>query len=254
MAPPIQAVTGILDSLAFSPDGTVLVAAGQDDPTVTLWDVATPTPHQLSSVDVGPGFAELVTVDRSSTLLAIGISNGVVRIWDIRERTRPRELPHLAGFSNRVMTVAFSPTADLLVAGSADHTARVFDLSTAEHPRHVATLDGPADAVVTVSFSPSGDRIVGGGGGGGIWIWDISEPRSPRRVAALNAYPGRVNDAQYGHAGQILVASGPGRTVRLWATEPEEIAAQLCSSGSTPLTSSEWHRYLPGVEPHDLCG
>ncbi|WP_281918951.1 NACHT and WD repeat domain-containing protein [Nocardia sputorum] len=253
-AQPIPAVNGILDSLAFSPDGTTLIAAAQDNPTVTLWDVAdTHAPRQLSSVNVSPGFAEQVAVDRTNALLAIGTSNGVVRFWDIRDRTHPKELPPLGGFRNRVMTLAFSPTSDLLVAGSADHTARIFDLSTPDHAQQVAVLDGPADAVVTVSFSPDGNRIVGGGGANGIWIWDITHPAEPRRLATLNAYPGRVNDTQYGLNGQILVAAGPDRTVRIWQTDPARIAAQLCSSGSTPLTEDEWRRYLPGAEPHDLC-
>lgn len=87
----------------------------------------------------------------------------------------------------------------------------------------------------------------------GIWVWDITDPRDPRRLAVLDAYTGRVNDAVYALDGDLPLAAGPDRIVRAWATDVEEVAAELCDSGSGPITATEWQRYLPTIAQHGLC-
>ncbi|WP_040865620.1 WD40 repeat domain-containing protein [Nocardia exalbida] len=250
----VAAVNGIVSAMTFTPDAKTLVVAGQDDPTVTLWDLGDPAaPRSLGAVSTGPGLPGIAAVDAAGAQLAIATSNESVFRWDIRDRARPRELPKLSGFTNDLAAVAFSPTAPILAAGSMDHTVKLFDLSDPEAPRHLATLIGAADAIITVNFGPDGTRLVGGASDNGIWVWDITDPRDPRRLAVLNAYTGRVNDAVYALDGDLLLAAGPDRIVRVWATDVDEVAAELCDSGSGPITATEWQRYLPTIAQHGLC-
>ncbi|MBF6229419.1 hypothetical protein IU470_30555 [Nocardia abscessus] len=250
----MSAVDGIVASLTYSPDATMLVVAGQDDPVVTAWDTTDPAaPQRLAALDAGPGLPGIVAIDSTGGNLAVATSDESVRRWDIRDRARPVEQPRLSGFTNDLTSVAFSPTAQVLAAGSMDHTVQLFDVSESGAPRPLSTLAGAADAIISVSFGPDGTRLVGGASDNGIWVWDISDPRRPRRSAVLSAYNGRVNDAVYGLRGDLLLAAGPDKVVRLWSTETEQVAADLCRSGSTPLTATEWQRYLPGVPRYDLC-
>ncbi|WP_433684029.1 WD40 repeat domain-containing protein [Nocardia sp. CA-119907] len=255
LAQPIRAVEGIVAAIAFSPDGSVLAVVGQDNSIATLWDVGDlNAPRLIAPIDVKPALPNLVAIDPGGTLLAIPTTDDVVRMWDIGQRgAPPRELPSLTGFDNDVSSVAFSPQDKRIVAGSADHTARLFDVSDPEEPRHLGTLEGPPDPVITVNFSPDGRYVVGGGEGSDIWVWDVIDPDEPRRVAVLTAYVGRVNDAGYGLDGQLLIGAGPDKVVRLWMTDPDRVAAQLCDSGSTGLSTAEWQRYLPGVASRPLC-
>ncbi|WP_280492118.1 WD40 repeat domain-containing protein [Nocardia asiatica] len=250
----IAAVNGIVAGLSYSPDGTMLVVAGQDDPVVTVWDTIEPgAPRRLAELDAGPGLPGIVAIDSAGANLAVATSDESVRRWDLRDRTRLVELPKLSGFTNDLTSVAFSPTARVLAAGSMDHTVRLFDVSEPAAPRPLSTLAGAADAIISVNFSPDGTRLVGGASDNGIWVWDISDPRLPRRSAVLSAYNGRVNDAVYGLRGDLLLAAGPDKVVRLWATDAEQVATDLCRSGSMPLTPTEWQRYLPGVPRYELC-
>ncbi|WP_043725561.1 nSTAND1 domain-containing NTPase [Nocardia asiatica] len=250
----IAAVNGIVASLTYSPDGTMLVVAGQDDPVVTVWDTIEPgAPRRLAELDAGPGLPGIVAIDSAGANLAVATSDESVRRWDLRDRTRPVELPKLSGFTNDLTSVAFSPAAGVLAAGSMDHTVQLFDVSEPAAPRPLSTLAGAADAIISVNFSPDGTRLVGGASDNGIWMWDISDPRRPRRSAVLSAYTGRVNDAVYGLRGDLLLAAGPDKVVRLWATDAEQVATDLCRSGSMPLTPTEWQRYLPGVPRYELC-
>ncbi len=250
----ITAVNGIVASLTYSPDGTMLVVAGQDDPVVTVWDTTEPgAPRRLAELDAGPGLPGIVAIDSAGANLAVATSDESVRRWDLRDRTRPVELPKLSGFTNDLTSVAFSPAAGVLAAGSMDHTVQLFDVSEPAAPRPLSTLAGAADAIISVNFSPDGTRLVGGASDNGIWVWDISDPRRPRRSAVLSAYTGRVNDAVYGLRGDLLLAAGPDKVVRLWATDAEQVATDLCRSGSMPLTPTEWQRYLPGVPRYELC-
>ncbi|MBF6074757.1 hypothetical protein IU498_08955 [Nocardia beijingensis] len=254
LASKVAAVEGIVSAMTFTPDAETLVVAGQDDPTVTLWDLGDlAAPRQLGSVYTGPGLPGIAAVDAGGTQLAIATSNESVYRWDIRDRSRPRELPKLSGFTNDLAAVAFSPTAPILAAGSMDHTVKLFDLSDPEAPRHLSTVTGAADAIITVNFGPDGRRLVGGASDNGIWVWDIADPRAPRRLAVLDAYTGRVNDAVYALDGRLLLAAGPDRIVRVWATDVDEVAADLCDSGSGPITAVEWQRYLPTIAQRGLC-
>ncbi|MCC3313689.1 nSTAND1 domain-containing NTPase [Nocardia africana] len=250
------AMSGIVAAIAYTPDNTLMVVLGQDSSIVTLWDIADPdVPRQVAALDAGPGLPGPAAIDPTGTLLVIPTSDHMVRLWDIRRHTEPVELPHpLTGFTNDVGSAAISPNGTLLAAGSMDHTARLFDISNPRQPQPLSMLTGPADAIVTVAFSPDGTRLVGGAGDNGVWVWDVADPHRPGRLAVLNAYRGRINDAAFVLGGRILAAAGPDKVVKLWATDPDQVAAQLCAGGSSVLTPQEWRRYLPGVPPRPLCG
>ncbi|WP_024802834.1 hypothetical protein [Nocardia sp. BMG51109] len=251
----IAAVNGVVGSMAFTPDATLLAVAGQDDSVVTLWDTGDlSAPRPLAALPVGPGLPSLAAFDATGGYLAVSTSDERVRLWDVRDRAHPSELPNLTGFTNDVASVAFSPDGRMVAAGSKDHTVRLYDLADIHTPRTFSVLDGPADGIISLSFSPDGDRLVGGASDSGAWVWDIADPRRPHRVATLTASPGRVNDAVYGLDGHNLIGGGPDGTVRIWTTDPDAIATDICHSGTALLTDAEWSRYLPGITPHALCG
>ncbi|MBF6446600.1 hypothetical protein IU429_02860 [Nocardia elegans] len=250
----MQATAGIVGSIAFSPDATLLVVASQDNPSISLWDIHDlAAPQQISTIDAGPGLPGSMTISPNGTLLAIPTSDDVVRLWDLHDQRHVTELRRLVGFSNDVTSSAISPSNTMLAAGSSDHTIRIFDISTPSDAKQLSTLVGPTDAVADVSFSADAQSLVASASDSGVWVWNIGKPSRPRRTVVLNAYTGRVNDAAFGSGGSVLIGAGTDKIARLWNLDPDQVSDRLCRSGTDLLTLDEWNRYLPGVPQRRLC-
>ena len=101
--------------------------------------------------------------------LASGSSDGMVRLWDLRQpEAAPVVLP---GDGVSVYTVAFSPDNQRLAAGSLNNVARLWNLHQLEVPPIV--LRGHTGPVFSVAFSPDGQRLATGSHDQTIRLWQV---------------------------------------------------------------------------------
>jgi len=108
-------------SLAFSPDGSSLVAVGSDEST-TIWDTATgENPGVLMDHD-GPMRA--VAFSPVGSRFATASDDRTIRI---REAKSGDTLLILRGHTDDVLSLAFSADGSRLLSGSADGTARIWE-------------------------------------------------------------------------------------------------------------------------------
>ncbi|HZO72794.1 MAG TPA: NB-ARC domain-containing protein [Ktedonobacteraceae bacterium] len=193
-------------SVAYSPSARV-IATGNEDQTVRLWDVE--TGECLHILKGHEGWVWSVAFSPDGTLLVSGGEDTAIRIWDtatgeckghLRGHTsriwsvaisadgnavagggddqviflwdlHTQQLTHtFAGHTNHVRSIAFSPDGSVLASASEDQTAMLWDLKTHQHLR---TLEGHTNRVLSVSFSPNGNKIATGSHDGTIMIWDM---------------------------------------------------------------------------------
>jgi WD40 repeat protein len=173
---PLTKHTDNVWSVAFSPDGKIL-ASGSADNSIILWDVATAQPIGQPLI----GHTDIVTsvaFSPNGKILASGSGDTTVILWDISTvlntsmATSQSILQRLAGHTDVVYSVAFSPDGKTLASGSADNTIILWDVTTAQPIGQPIT--GHTKGLFSVAFSPDGKTLASGSADNSIILWDVS--------------------------------------------------------------------------------
>ncbi|MFE0150122.1 WD40 repeat domain-containing protein [Nonomuraea sp. NPDC059007] len=91
----------------------------------------------------------------------------------------------MAGHSNSVNGLAFSPDGRTLVTAGFDGTARVWDITRPRSPGPPVPLVGHTDRVNSVALGPGGATLVTGSSDSTARLWDMDPERVARRLCAL---------------------------------------------------------------------
>jgi WD40 repeat protein/transcriptional regulator with XRE-family HTH domain len=203
-------------SVAFSPDGKTLAAAG-DDGSVRLWDVATRRMIGGPLRVVANGWVSSVAFSPDGKTLATGNADDNVELWDVA--TRRMIGGPLIGDTRPVNSVAFRPDGKVLASGSADGSIRLWDVATR---RQIGgALIGHTGPVNSVAFSPDGKVLASGSNDGSVRLWDVAAhrqiggPLTGFRAIILGG-PFPVLSVAFSPNGKILAAGSSDDTVLLW--------------------------------------
>jgi WD40 repeat protein len=178
-------------------------------------------------------------------LLAAGLADGAVAVWDLRNRRQLFERQrHVRG--TPVLSVDFSPDGRQLVTAGQDSTVGVSSATTGE-PAYV--LRGHFAAVSDAAFSPNGRWIVTAGPGTA-GLWDVP---SRQRMLFLRGHTGQLLAATFDATGRRITTVGVDGTVRTYRCnvcggieELVELAERRLRATGRKLTPAERSRYFGG--------
>jgi WD40 repeat protein len=207
----------VIRSVAFSPDGALLVSAGRyGDKSIKLWDVLTGA--EVSTLFGHGSTVESVVFSPGGMLLASGGWDSTVKLWDVSTGSLLRTLGH----DNGVADVAFSPDGTLLAAGSHGGTAKVWEVSSG---REIHTLKHK-DSVYGVAFSPDGTLLVTASGDKTLKLWQVSTGREVRTLSEDS----HVYSVAFSPDGTLLASGSSSGMVTLWG-----VSSTLKSVSPTPV-------------------
>jgi WD40 repeat protein len=259
--------------LGFSHDGRML-AVGQSDGTVQLWNVANPVDpvtigHPFISPGAGKANVSAVAFSADGTILATisgpfsgsgpFTSVGTVRLWNIADPVAPRLLP--ATLTSSTSLLAFSPVRRTLATGEADHSVQLWNVADASRPKAVgAPLSGHIGAVLGMTFSPDGHFLATASLDNSVRLWTVDAADHPTLTAILGAESSTdgfasvafgPDDLLAATAITVLNGSVSGRTW-LWQTDPKRAVASICvtAAASPSITRVQWRQYFP-EQPYD---
>jgi WD40 repeat protein len=212
----------VMRTLAISPDGKILAAAG-DDPAIQLWDlanasqVATPRTTKLTG---STDWVLSLAFSNDGLRLASGGYDGTVRLWEVSTGKKivdilvtPPPAPNSpAPPPNVVLALAFSPDGKQLAVGATNAQIDVFDASNGKLTR---SIPGHISSVTGLAFHPGGTVLASCSKDRTVRLWNPAngQPLTPKPLEGHTAW---VQGVVFVAQGTRLASIGADRTVRVW--------------------------------------
>ncbi|MGI9244297.1 MAG: protein kinase domain-containing protein, partial [Verrucomicrobiales bacterium] len=225
----LDAPTGVVGAMAFSPDGRYL-AAGFGHPyyynpkpepnPILIWEVE--TRRVVQRLDGHLNYCRSLEFSRDGALLASGSRDGTARIWSTK--TWEMAMPALQNpdrgtrftqGSDRVEDLAISPDGRILAMASGGGAVLLWNFKTGEL---LEMLAGHSAAVNSVEFSPDGHTIVSGSSDQTVRLWNLDTRRELMQLNSNNFQLGEIWTLAFSpDGGQLL---GGGSSTAIWSTRP----------------------------------
>ncbi|WP_067008497.1 helix-turn-helix domain-containing protein [Streptomyces cellostaticus] len=124
----------------------------------------------------------------------------------------------LAGHTQAVYAVAFSPDGRTLATGAGDNTIRLWNLADPAHPVPLGRpLTGHTGWVYWLQFSPDGHTLASASRDRTARLWDVRDPLHPTALGRpLPGHRDFVFSVSFSRDGRTLATASHDRTVRLW--------------------------------------
>jgi WD40 repeat protein/tRNA A-37 threonylcarbamoyl transferase component Bud32 len=246
--------TGIVDTLAISPDGKRIASSSiSEDDRIAVWDAG--SGREVTYLKGHASHVHRLRFSPDGRWLASGSTDGCLKLWDTatfhevfslnahgapvydlaftpdstrlasascdgtvgvwETATGRPALKPLRGHTGAAMGVAFSPDGRRIATGGYDKTVRLWDAVTGVER---ITLRGHQELVTSVAFSPDGRRLLSASFDKEMRIWDTAPvvERAAPGLFTLGGHSDRVNAVAVSRDGRFLASGSWDRTVRLW--------------------------------------
>ena len=199
---------GLVESVALSPDGKLVISGGFQE--IAVWDRE--SGQIIRKVD---GLADRVTclaVSPDGKLLAAGggapTLEGEIKIYELPQLKRVADLP--TAHSDTVYGLAFSADGKLLASAGADKFVRVWEVPSG---KAVKGMEGHTHHAMDVSWKADGKLLASAGADNTVRVWTYETGEQAR---SITGHSNQVNRVMFvGATSQVASVAGD-MTARIW--------------------------------------
>jgi len=265
--PSVQIGNGMLDGLAYSPDGKILAILTTIG--IKLYDAD--NLNEIGMLQEDKSYRACISFSPDGKILVVGTGNGGFSLWNIKTRNRIGSIPDRQGYrvafspDSRILaitgewdgnksiylwdiqkleqigtlkvdadyahSVAFSSNGKILISvDNSKDPVRLWDIQT---QKQIGTLKGNNDPIWGIAVSPDGNILATAGGDeneGELLIWNIQEQKL---IGSLNGHKSIVYSVAFSSDGKILASgSCDDQTIRLWNIQERKQIALIQANKS----------------------
>ena len=209
----LEGMQEVVRSVAFSPDGGLLAAAGglpARGGEVKIWDVASRKLRLTIQGHADTIYATVFSPDGS--ILATSSYDRLIKLWDVDSG---KELRTLKDHIDAVYSLAFTPDGKWLLSGAADRSLKIWDVSSGER---LYTVSDPLEGINAITIHPSGKRVAAGGLDRTIRIWELGE-KEGKLLRSLIAHEGPILQIAFSPDGEKLVTASTDGTIKVFRSD-----------------------------------
>ncbi|HEY0323046.1 MAG TPA: protein kinase [Pyrinomonadaceae bacterium] len=133
----------------------------------------------------------------------------------------------LAGHTDGVMPIAFSPDGKTLASGSTDKTIKLWDVQTGALKQ---TLTGHSNGVHSLEFSPDGMTLASGSDDKTIKLWNAQTGALKQTLTAHNS---AVHTIAFSPDGNTLASGSTDKTIKVWDVHTGALKQTLTGHAET---------------------
>ncbi len=217
---------GLLQALAWSPDGKKLVAGGGQK--IYVWNPVSGDLTRSFDIKDGPApnhpiVASLAFASDSKTLAA-GLFDASIRVFSIEARIPADPLFHRSceGHASVAYALAFTPDGRTLISGGFDRSVRLFEAFSG---KTIATFKGHGSPVVGVAFAADGRAAFSGSADTVVYQWDVPGLTGKGTLPDLTLTPQEVADTWT----QLIIEDTAKGHETLWRAiaSPKQVVSSL---------------------------
>jgi serine/threonine protein kinase len=151
----------------------------------------------------------------TTDVLAVAGTDGAIRLWDLRTRTRTgqlrTDLHRRTGHDAAALALAYSPDGSLLASAHVDGVVHLWDIARGEEVPVKLRHD---NAVGTLAFSPDGATLATGSLDANLRLWDVGAAVAGEARRELIRQPSAVTSLAWAAGGEWML-TGHARVLRL---------------------------------------
>ncbi|MCW2931355.1 MAG: hypothetical protein JWM19_2317 [Actinomycetia bacterium] len=259
----VKGSTPGINSIAFSPDGTMLAVSATQSTTIQVWSTATltrvasfpDTQNSTFPASLGGGVFNLAFSPDGRLLAAVGIDD-VIRVYSVPGFSLVDSFEGLDSMD----AVAFSPNGRLLALGNAAGDVYLFAVPPVVKNNNLGgqtelgVFAASGKTIWSVQFL-SDNMLIAGGADGVARFWRVPSGKNwndtiPTQEVATHA--GLIGAMSYSAPFGLLATGSPAGS-RVWQANPAQVATSICQSLRAPVRQALWMDYLPGIPYNRVC-